>query len=208
MAKSKKKKLLTLGILAAILFVILILVVGIAWSLAIYLLGSGILLVNIKAKNTIAWKADHLFSDIDRNYDYLLIGEPWNYRDEIEGKVICFFCPNRSFLSSYELARRLFSLLKENSGTLIISCTEKTLNSDSFSALDMPYLHETQLHKYGFKDAKLKTYLPFIFAPFATFRYFMNKKTSKISEIDIATYPKLSEFCRERNINCQIIITK
>ena len=155
MTKSKKKKIMVLGLIALFLFVCLIDIVGIIWAVAIGIVGMLFLLLNLYAKNKIAWNADHLFSDIGRNYDYLLIGEPWN-SDELNGKKICFFSPNRSMLSSYELGRRLFSLLKEETGTLVISCREGLLDTKKLSVLDIPYLHETQQHKYGITHGKPK----------------------------------------------------
>lgn len=198
---------MVLGLIALFLFVCLIGIVGIIWAVSIGIVVMLFLLLNLYAKNKIAWNADHLFSDIGRNYDYLLIGEPWN-SDELKGKKICFFSPNRSMLSSHELGRRLFSLLKEETGTLVISCREKLLDSKKLSILDIPYLHETQQHKYGITHGKLKTYLPFVFAPIETLRYFLSTKREKVVEVSISEYASLADFCKVRNINLLIIKTK
>lgn len=202
-----KKKIMVLGLIALFLFVCLICIVGIIWAVAIGIIGMLFLLLNLYAKNKIAWNADHLFSDIERNYDYLLIGEPWN-SDELKGKKICFFLPNRSMLSSHELGRRLFSLLKEETGTLVISCREGLLSSKELSVLDIPYLHETQQHKYGITHGKLKTYLPFVFAPIESLRYFLSTKREKVAEVSLSEYASLADFCKVRNINLLIIKTK
>lgn len=207
MTKSKKKKVIVLGLIALFLFVCLICIVGIIWAVAIGIIGMLFLLLNLYAKNKIAWNADHLFSDIERNYDYLLIGEPWNC-DELKGKKICFFSPNRSMLSSLELGRRLFSLLKEETGTLVISCRERLLDTKNLSVLDIPYLHETQQHKYGIAHGKLKTYLPFVFAPIESLRYFLSTKREKVAEVSLLEYASLVDFCKVRNINLLIIKTK
>lgn len=207
MTKSKKKKIMVLGLIALFLFVCLIGIVGIIWAVAIGIVGMLFLLLNLYAKNKIAWNADHLFSDIGRNYDYLLIGEPWNC-DELKGKKICFFSPNRSMLSSHELGRRLFSLLEEETGTLVISCREGLLDTKKLSVLDIPYLHETQQHKYGITHGKLKTYLPFVFAPIESLRYFLSSKREKVAEVSLSEYASLVDFCKVRNINLLIIKTK
>lgn len=198
---------MVLGLIALFLFVCLICIVGIIWAVAIGIISMLFLLLNLYAKNKIAWNADHLFSDIGRNYDYLLIGEPWN-SDELKGKKICFFSPNRSILSSHELGRRLFSLLKEETGTLVISCREGLLDTRKLSVLDIPYLHETQQHKYGITHGKLKTYLPFVFAPLESLRYFLSPMREKVSEISLSEYALLAEFCKVRNIKLLIIKTK
>ena len=207
MTKSKKKKIMVLGLIALFFFVCLIGIVGIIWAVAIGIVGMLFLLLNLYAKNKIAWNADHLFSDIGRNYDYLLIGEPWNC-DELKGKKICFFSPNRSMLSSHELGRRLFSLLKEETGTLVISCREGLLDTKKLSVLDIPYLHEIQQHKYGITHGKLKTYLPFVFAPTESLRYFLSSNREKVAEVSLSEYASLVDFCKVRNINLLIIKTK
>ena len=207
MTKTKKKKIMVLGLIALFFFVCLICMVGIVWAVTIGIISMLFLLLNLYAKNIIAWNADHLFSDIGRNYDYLLIGEPWNC-DELKGKKICFFSPNRSMLSSYELGRRLFSLLKEETGTLVISCREGLLNTTELSVLDIPYLHEIQQHKYGITHGKLKTYLPFVFAPIESLRYFLSTKREKVAEVSLSEYALFTEFCKVRNIKLLIIKTK
>ena len=198
---------MVLGLIALFFFVCLIGIVGIIWAVAIGIVGMLFLLLNLYAKNKIAWNADHLFSDIGRNYDYLLIGEPWNC-DELKGKKICFFSPNRSMLSSHELGRRLFSLLKEETGTLVISCREGLLDTKKLSVLDIPYLHEIQQHKYGITHGKLKTYLPFVFAPTESLRYFLSSNREKVAEVSLSEYASLVDFCKVRNINLLIIKTK
>ena len=198
---------MVLGLIALFFFVCLIGIVGIIWAVAIGIVGMLFLLLNLYAKNKIAWNADHLFSDIGRNYDYLLIGEPWNC-DELKGKKICFFSPNRSMLSSHELGRRLFSLLKEETETLVISCREGLLDTKKLSVLDIPYLHEIQQHKYGITHGKLKTYLPFVFAPTESLRYFLSSKREKVAEVSLSEYASLVDFCKVRNINLLIIKTK
>jgi len=208
MTKTKKKKIQILCVLALLGFICLWFVLGLVYALVIGVVGLLFLILNLYAKKRIAWNADHMFTDVDRNYDYLLIGEPWNYKGEIKGKVISFFFPNHSMLASYELTRRLFSLLKEGTGTLVISCKEEYLDSKAISVLDIPYLHETQQHKYGIRHAKLKTYLPFMFAPLATLRYFLSANNMKAEEVSLDDYHRIAEFCKVRNIKLEIIKTK
>lgn len=207
MIKSKKKRIQIFSAFALLIFACLWWGFGLVWALVVGVLGLLFLFLNLYAKKKIAWNADHLFTDIGRNYDYLLIGEPWHH-EYLKGKKICFFSPNRSLLSSYELSRRLFSLLKEKTGTLIISCRGKTLDSKEISVLDIPYLHEMQLHKYGISHSKLKTYLPFVFAPIDTMRYFLASQHEKASDVPLKEYSEIVDFCKARNIKFEIIKTK
>lgn len=207
MTKSKKNKIQFLALFALLLFACLWLAFGLVCAITIGVLGMLILVLNLHAMKKIAWNADHLFTDIDRNYDYLLIGEPWHCED-LKGKKICFFATKRSLRSSYELCRRLFSLLKEDTGTVVISCREGMEKSNKISVLDIPYLHEMQLHKYGITHSKLKTYLPLVFAPTDTLRNFLSSPQKKKTELPLSDYKEIAEFCKTRNINLKIIKTK
>lgn len=184
----------------------LYLLIGIYWTLALGALAFVFVMLNLYAKKKISWNADHMFSDVGRNYDYLLIGEPWDY-SELNGRVITFFAPNRSMLSCYELTRRLYSLLNEENGKLIISCREKNIGSQSLSVLDVPYLHEMQLTKYHIGKAKLKKHLPFLFAPVATTSFLFARKRmcQEVSKTGVCT--QTIDFCKERNINIEIVKT-
>ena len=184
----------------------LYLLIGIYWTLALGALAFVFVLLNLYAEKKISWNADHMFSDVGRNYDYLLIGEPWDY-SELNGRVITFFAPNRSMLSCYELTRRLYSLLNERTGKLIISCREKNIGSQSLSVLDVPYLHDTQLTKYHIDKAKLKKYLPFLFAPFATTSFFFARKRKVMGVVGEGFCTQTRVFCKERNINIEIVKT-
>ena len=99
-------------------------------------------------------------------------------------------------------------MLKEETGTLVISCREGLLDTKKLSVLDIPYLHETQQHKYGITHGKLKTYLPFVFAPIESLRYFLSTKREKVAEVSLSEYASLADFCKVRNINLLIIKTK
>lgn len=54
MTKSKKKKIMVLGLITLFLFVCLIGIVGIIWAVAIGIVGMLFLLLNLYAKNKIA----------------------------------------------------------------------------------------------------------------------------------------------------------
>ena len=207
MTESKKKKLLLSGVFCVLLFCLLILFCGLLLGTLISMCCVLFLLLNLWIKIRISWNADHMFSDIGRNYDYLLIGEPWDYSD-LKGRVIAFFSPDRSLLSSYELTRRLYSLLREDTGTLIISCGKRSITSQNISVLDIPYLHEIQLYQYHIGKSKLKKYFPFLFAPLATLKFIFAKKCKEKSVISTDICPQMRDFCNERNIKLKIINTK
>ena len=172
----------------------------------LYILGVFFVLANIYCKKKICWNADHLFTTIDRNYDVMIIGENCNL--ELNGKKVIRFCShNRSMLASYELLRRLFSLVDEENGKIIICCREKLLDSKHISALDVPYLHEMQLSKYKIGKVRIKKYFPLLFAPISTMMYITGAKHSvAMREFSLPDY--ITDFCRDRIRNVELVLTK
>ena len=183
-----------------------VIVIGNLYLYIIYALGVLFILVNLYAKKKICWNADHLFTTIDRNYDVLIIGE--NCDIDCAGKRVIRFCsPNRSMLASYELVRRLYSLVDEENGKIVICCRENLLESKKITALDVPYLHEMQLAKYGIGRARINKFLPLLFAPIDTLLYLMGiKRKVTTQECPIPDY--LLDFCQNRIKNIEVILTK
>ena len=183
-----------------------VIVIGNIYLYIIYVLGVLFIMANLYAKKKICWNADHLFTTIDRNYDVLIIGENCNI-DCTDKKVIRFCSPNRSMLASNELVRRLYSLVDEENGKIVICCREKLLESKKITALDVPYLHEMQLAKYDIGRARIKKFLPLLFAPIDTLLYLMGIKR-KVTTIGHPIPDYLLRFCNDRIKNIELVLTK
>ena len=166
------------------------------------------LALNLYAKKKIAWNADHLFTTIGRNFDYLIIGNMIYIDDVVDCKnsVLEFRAPRRSLLSSYELLKRLFSLLREG-GSAVIVADERDISSCQISVLDVPYLHECQLQRLSIKNRLLRMYLPLVFAPIRTIRFLLGKKKG-VCMITSCPMKELVTFCKVRNINLIFLKTK
>ena len=205
MERLKDKRVIAILALAMLLLAAVV-ISNCIFLYILYALGVLFLLANIYCKKKICWNADHLFTTIDRNYDVLIIGENCNL--ELNGKKVIRFCShNRSMLASYELLRRLLSLVDEENGKIIICCREKLLDSKHISALDVPYLHEMQLSKYKIGKVRIKKYFPLLFAPINTMMYITGAKHSvAMREAYLPDY--ITEFCRGRIKNVEFVLTK
>lgn len=183
-----------------------VIVIGNIYLYILSALGVLFVLANLYAKKKICWNADHLFTTIDRNYDMLIIGENCNI-DCSDKKVIRFCSPNRSMLASYELVRRLYSLVDEENGKIVICCREKLIESKKITALDVPYLHEMQLAKYGIGKVKIKKFFPLLFAPIDSILYLMGMKR-KVTTMGYPIPDYLLDFCQNRIKNIEVVLTK
>ncbi len=149
-----------------------------------------------------------------RGADYLIVG--------VDAKIpnlslenlyaLKYTAPNRTLLSSFEIAKRLYSILNEQ-GTLIIVVNQKQLNDLSFSIFDFAFLHPIQLIKYNVEYLRFQNFFPLIFAPIKILKtYFPSKKLAEepshriFSQNDFCQY--ISNFWKERNVNFKLLIVK
>lgn len=196
--------------IALLLFLIITLCVVFSCNFIFYLLYFLSLLfftVNYFVKIKNAWNADHLFTTLERNYDCLVIGETCFIAElfKEKGTKIEFLAPNRSLVSSFELLKRLFSLLKEKTGTVIIICTSIGVIDECVSVLDIPYLHETQLKKLAIKNRLLRLYFPILFAPLKSIKVLIGKRPIKSYKEIICPNDEIITFCKERDINLRFV---
>lgn len=193
-------------IAVGLMLIAAVMVIGNIYLYIVSILGVLFILTNLYSKKKICRNADHLFSTIDRNYDVLIIGENCDIDCSVK-KVIRFCSPNRSMLASYELVRRLYSLVDEENGKIVICCREKLIESKNITALDVPYLHEMQLAKYGIGRARIKKFLPLLFAPIDTLLYLIGIKR-KVTTIGHPIPDYLLDFCQNRIKNIEVVLTK
>lgn len=149
----------------------------------------------------VAYNVINLFSTIGRNYQYLIIGELCDLSTLIPKGAhhIDFLAPRRSAYSCLELTKRLYSLLDEENGELLIIVTKEEENSRKISVFDIPYLHEVTLKILHLSWMRNLRFLPLCFAPFSAFSYFFPLK--KVEFIDaVCPSKELLNFCESRNI--------
>ena len=149
-----------------------------------------------------SYNATHMFSTIGRNYKYLVIGDQCDYQNVIgDDNSIAFLSPiPQSNYATYEFVRRLYSLLDEEYGTLVITKFENNNNETRISVFDVPYLHENTLSQLGKQRMKLLCRLPFLYSPIGSFKVLWGIKCNKIPEITNCPLGNIVAFCESRNI--------
>lgn len=195
---SQKKKFAILFSLVLLLTIILVnqLEVYIAFLfIALFLIVNHIVYIKI------AYNATHLFTTLDRNYKYLVVGDWCNIEELVKGdKFISFLSPEkRSPHTILELVRRLYSLLDEETGILIIVLNEEYSLKKRFSVFDIPFLHEITLKANGIGWMKYAVRLPLLFSPCKSFMLFQDKKVC-FKEIE-CPFPEITRFCNDRGIH-------
>lgn len=197
----KYKKVILLWIMG--LSVLVLIILNNIWAYAIFAITLLLLFVNWYVYRLSAYNVTHLFSTIGRNYKRVVIGESFDER-KLEGKendTIAFLSPTRrSPLMTLEMVKRLYSLLDESDGELVIVLRNHKDNINNVSVFDIPFLHEVTLNSLGLSWMKLKSRFPIIFEPLASGRVLFGYKPD--SDIVEARCPfsDISDFCLERNI--------
>lgn len=157
-----------------------------------------------------SYVARHLFSDVGRNYAYLVIGELVDLKDVLPQikESISIMAPNRSLGASFELIKRLYSLLDENKGVLIVLVNKNEIYSRKISAFDLPYLHEVTLNELHIKHSKYKELLPFVFSFIPSILFFIKGMRKRKIEDTECPMGDIVDFCKKRNIKLIFKIVK
>lgn len=194
---SRKKKIVLLIILFLLFAVVIINKVEVYVASIFIIL---FLIANHFIYKKLAYNAIHLFSTIDRNYEYLVIGDWCDIENIVKGsKFISFLSPEkRSPYIILELIKRLYSLLDEKKGTIVIVLNKKHSNKKRFSVFDIPFLHEITLKNKGIGWMKYAVRLPLLFNPYRCLLLFRNKRVD-FEEVE-CPFPEISKFCNDRGV--------
>ena len=142
-----------------------------------------------------------------QNVDCLIIGDRRIY-NKINGKnegicdndrTIVLLSPIRTLISSYELIRTLFSLVREDGkGTIEIYADEKSCKG--YTLYDAALLHPTSLYKIGIHFPNiLRKYPLWCYLPFKLISYIYIQNHPPISTSELIC--EMKSFCTERNVN-------
>lgn len=196
----KTHKKLIWGITAVVLLLLPV-ILNCIWLYLLIIIVVLLFWINIFIYNSTAYNARHLFSTIGRNYKRLVIGEMCDVSQFLgEEGALCFLSPaKRSTLMVFELVKRLYSLLDEDSGELYI-VIHSNRNSNMVSVFDVPYLHDITLKSLGIVKKKWKSHFPLFFEPQASIKFLFRRFIHNNLVESVCPYSDISSFCRERNI--------
>ena len=178
-----------------------VLLINNIWVYIAFLIAVILMLINKIVYDKATFNSTHLFTTIDRNYDYLIIGDFCEVSShEGQGKTITYLSPQPRSMDAIELlVMRLYSLLDEEKGELII-IKDKKKKTSKISVFDVPFLHEITLKKLGLSKMKYLCRLPLLFAPISSIRLLLNIRRKGILQENKCPSGRLAEFCASRHI--------
>lgn len=161
------------------------------------------LFANLYVYKKNAYVATHMFTTIDRNYNYLVIGDDSKIRITLNGKCLYVLSPsNRSQFCVELLIKRLYSLIDEDKGKIIV-CVNNPNKAKGISVFDYPFLHENTLRILNVKFAKVKMRLPFLLDFVSSIKVLIGLKSKGNFELIGCPSNDISEYCRTRNIKLE-----
>lgn len=165
-------------------------------------MGIVFLLLNFIVYRKNAFYATHMFTTVSRNYKYLIVGDDCDYKKLLEGDTnIAFLSPvTQSSYATFEFVRRLYSLLDENNGTLLMVKRNYEDTKKEISVFDVPYLHENTLNKLGKGRMRIWCHLPFLFNPIGSLKVLFEKRNKSIPVECECPNQEINQFCESRNI--------
>lgn len=201
-----KKKKIVLAI--SIIYLVSILIINNVLLYTITILFALFLLINLLAYRKFSFIATHLFTTIGRNYERLIIAD----NCDLSSLTKDFYCLSfisyepRSMQAINLLVKRLYSLLDEKKGELVI-VMRNPKKTKGIAVADIPYLHENTLSDLNKQYMKYFCRLPLLFNPLATIKLFINVSKRKPVEA-ILCDNELKQFLDSRNINYKFYIIK
>ena len=195
-------------LLVCAIYLLIIFVVNVLWLYVFTTLFLLFLFVNIWAYRKFSYNASHLFTTIGRNYEKLVIGDDCDLSTVLDGKrSILFMSPQPRSMQAVEfLVKRLYSLLDEEKGELIIVMKRPDKNK-GINVFDIPYLHENTLNDCGLTKMRYLCRLPLLFSFLGTIKLFLGISKDKPIEIKLDN-PELVMFCESRHIKFKFYIIK
>lgn len=136
-----------------------------------------------------------------RNIDYLIIGDMADIGDICCKKIACIMAPNRSLECSFWVLKRMFSLLNEKSGKVIITVKEGNIKKQGVTLFEYSFLSPVYRNILNVHFLEKQRKHPFFYSPIRSFLLVcgIKHKTVKTGCIDNS----IEEFCRERGINVE-----
>lgn len=152
-----------------------------------------------------AYIARRINSGVERNVQRLVIGD-WCNPNQIVGDYRCinYLSPSsQSEMVTTLLTKRLFSLLDESDGVLVIIRNSNNRKKQGVSVFEIPYLHENTLSDLNIKWMWTLCKLPFLFDIKGSCRVLSGVKMESSFVKAECPISELVDFCKSRNIKLE-----
>ena len=166
---------------------------------------STVLYLDSIVKRRVRAQVTGLFTTMQRNCDYLIIGDICDAHQIIpsDKTFIQISAPDRSFHASQIIFKRLFSLLDEEYGGVIFVINKKRMDSKDVSVFDLPMIHPVTLKNLKIEKLQKKSKFPLIAEPLKSMKWLVNKKYHKLFAVECVD-EELILFCKKRGISLHL----
>ena len=170
-----------------------------------------IIFADNKAKKILDAQTSYVYGDNwIRNVDILIIGDLFDACCLIpqDKKIVQISTPDSSIESVTWILKRMFSLVDEINGKIIIVLKERNLYKKGISLFEFSFLSPIYIKILNVQALAQKRNHPFIYAPLRTMKLLINRKKSRSVVWKYPPSKELVEFCEERNLNLEFRIIK
>ena len=167
-----------------------------------------ILYFDNKAKHILDRQTSCVYGkDQVRTVNYMVIGDLFNASSIIPPKksTLYFEAPDRTLEGSFWILKRLFSIVDENNGKIIIAIKRKNISKEGISLFEYSFLSPIYVKILNVRKLAFQRKHPLLYAPIRTMKLLINKRYNK-SVIEECPDMDISTFASERNLNIEFRI--
>lgn len=136
-----------------------------------------------------------------RNVDLLVIGDMIDVSTlrSNESKIVSILTPNKSLGASFWILKRMFSIIDEDKGKIIIAIKKENSNRHDITLFDYSFISPIHRKMMKIESMEIKRKHPLFYSPINALRLFLNIKYKK-SYITGCPMKEIEQFCETRNI--------
>lgn len=169
-----------------------------------------VLYIDIHAKKTLDKQTSYVYGKNQvRNVDYLLIGDLFDETliCDKNSTIVSIQSYNRSLDGSFWILKRMFSLVDETRGKVIIVVKEKNVKSSDVTLFEYSFLSPVIRRLLNVFYLEKKRRHPFLYSPYKSFQLLYGKR-SRNTYVASCPNSDIVAFCKERNLNFEYRIIK
>lgn len=171
------------------------------WLAVVIFLFVVALMVDNRAKKLLDEQTSYVYGKKQvRNADCLIIGDMVDCANicRADDVAVCIMSPGKSLEASFWILKRMFSILDEEHGKVVIAVKDKNINKRGVSLFEYSFLSPVYRNILNVHYLERQRRHPFFFAPLKSTRLVcgFRHKSEKSDCLDA----RIADFCQERGI--------
>ena len=171
------------------------------WLAVVIFLFVVALMVDNRAKKLLDEQTSYVYGKKQvRNADCLIIGDMVDCANicRADDVAVCIMSPGKSLEASFWILKRMFSILDEEHGKVVIAVKDKNINKRGVSLFEYSFLSPVYRNILNVHYLEKQRCHPFFFAPLKSTRLVcgFRHKSEKSDCLDA----RIADFCQERGI--------